>query len=249
MTRAVFTGVAASPGVGIGRALRLAGVLSEGSVAGSEVGFAASGDTSLEGARLQDAIEATAAELTALAARTASSAGMDVAAILEAQAVIARDPAIVAPALESVCSGAAADEALLAAANRQSEKLAALDDPYFQARAADVLDVARRIARRITGRQVTDPRHADGTPAVLIADDLGPSETASLRPELVAGIALAGGTVVGHAAIIARALELPLVLDLGAGVLHVAPDAVVLVHGSSGRVVVDPDDDEIRARR
>ncbi len=68
-----------------------------------------------------------------------------------------------------------------------------------------------------------------------------------MRPELITGIALSAGALVGHAAIIARSLELPLVLDLGARVLGVAPDALVLVDGSGGRVLVDPDDDEIRA--
>ena len=46
--------------------------------------------------------------------------------------------------------------------------------------------------------------HADGRPAVIVADDLDPSAVATLRPELVAGIALAGGAPTGHASIVAR---------------------------------------------
>ena len=58
----------------------------------------------------------------------------------------------------------------------------------------------------------------DGEPAVIVADDLDPSAVATLRPELVAGIALAGGAPTGHAAIVARGLGIPLVLGLGAAI-------------------------------
>ena len=89
--------------------------------------------------------------------------------------------------------------------------------------------------------------HEDGAPAIIVADDLAPSVTATLEPARVAGLALAAGAITGHAAIVARALELPLVLDLGVAVLGVAPDSTVLVDGSSGRVLVDPDADDMRS--
>ena len=60
-------------------------------------------------------------------------------------------------------------------------------------------------------------------------------------------IALAGGTNTGHAAIVARALGLPLVLGLGEVVLGLAPDSIVAVDGSGGRLLLDPDEEEIQA--
>jgi phosphoenolpyruvate-protein kinase (PTS system EI component) len=201
----------------------------------------------LEAAHLRAAVEATAAELSVLASRTDPLAGADIAQIVETQALMARDPAIIEPALEAVARGMSAHEAVLLAATRQSEQLAALPDPYFRARAVDVMDVARRIAGRLGGAQLATLWPADGMPAVLIAEDLGPAETASLQPQQVAGIALAGGALVGHAAIIARALGLPLVLGLGGSILEVTPDAVVLVDGSAGRVLIDPSDREIHS--
>ena len=74
-----------------------------------------------------------------------------------------------------------------------------------------------------------------------------PSATATLEPDRVTGLALAAGTITGHAAIVARALGLPLVLGLGAAVLGIAPDSTVMVDGTGGRVLVDPDTDEIGA--
>ena len=115
--------------------------------------------------------------------------------------------------------------------------LAAVDDDYFRERAADVRDVGRRVAAILTGGERPDLWHPDGTPAVLVAADLDPSAVATLRPELVAGIALAGGAPTGHAAIVARALGIPLVLGLGSALTAVVEDVAGVdgaVDGSDG---------------
>ncbi len=103
--------------------------------------------------------------------------------------------------------------------------LAAVDDEYFRARAADVRDVGRRVAGILRGEPRPDLWHADGRPAIIVADDLDPSAVATLRPELVAGIALAGGAPTGHASIVARGLGIPLVLGLGPDALRCAGPA------------------------
>jgi multiphosphoryl transfer protein len=247
MARAVLSGVAASPGVGIGRVLVVADRPPGEPAAVAGPADSTPMDAAREVERLRAAFEASATELEELAARTAPVTGEEVAAIFEAQAVLARDPALLKPALAAVAAGATAAEAVLAVTPAQAEKLAALADPVFSARAADILDVGRRIAARLVGRPRAGLWHADGTPAVIIAADLAPSETATLREDRVAGIALADGALTGHAAIVARALGLPLVLELGAAVLGLAPGSVVAVDGSRGRVLLDPDAAEIQA--
>lgn len=246
MARAVIVGTPASPGTGLGRALIVAAPSSPGP---AWARTADDGPTTPEGEadRLREAFEATAAELTDLAARISSEAGNEVADILDAQALIALDPALLEPALAAAVSGASAEDAVRIAATTLAGRLERLEDARFSARAADVRDVGQRIVRRLAGRESDRLEHADGTPAVLVAEDLAPSATATLEPARVAGLALAAGAISGHAAIVARALELPLVLGLGAAVLGVAPDSTVLVDGSSGRVLVEPDAEEIRS--
>jgi phosphocarrier protein FPr len=161
--------------------------------------------------------------------------------------LIALDPALVEPALDAVASGDSAEDAVRTAVTAMAGRLDSLEDARFGSRAADVRDVGHRIVRRLAGREGGRLWHEDGTPAVIVAEDLAPSVTATLEPARVAGLALAAGAITGHAAIVARALGLPLVLDLGVAVLDVAPYATVLVDGSSGRVLVDPDADEIRS--
>jgi multiphosphoryl transfer protein len=231
----VLIGRAGAPGVGVGRVLIV-------EAAGTSAQSAANppGDAAAESARLRAALETAATELTELAEQTTLRAGEEVGAIFVAQALFARDPGIVNPALDEISAGASAAGAILTVTGRHADSLAAVDDDYFRARAADVRDIGRRIAALVRGDRSPDLWHPEGHAAVLVAADLDPSAVATLRKELVAGIALAGGTSTGHAAIVARALGIPLVLGLGESIAELRNDADVAVDGSSGRVLVEP---------
>ena len=198
-------------------------------------------DPAAQAAVLRSALDAAATELTALATQTAARAGEEVGAIFEAQALFARDPGIVEPALAEVTAGASAADAILIVTERQADMLASVDDEYFRERAADVRDVGRRVAALVLGESRPDLWHADGHPAILVAADLDPSSVAALRHDLVAAIALGGGAPTGHAAIVARALGIPLVLGLGAAIESLPVDAELAVDGSTGQVLVAPD--------
>ena len=259
MARSILLGRAGSPGVGVGRLLVVlptvtapAGALGGAAPAdgASAAGRNGRGPSSLatEHARLADALGLCATELEALAVQTTARAGEEVGAIFEAQALFARDPGIVGPAYALIAAGLGADEAILRVTSEQADVLAAVDDDYFRERAADVRDVGRRVAAILTGAERPDLWHADGAPAVLVAADLDPSAVATLRPELVAGIALAGGAPTGHAAIVARALGIPLVLGLGSTLAAVAVDAGGAdgaVDGSDGRLFIEPSTEDL----
>ena len=135
--------------------------------------------------------------------------------------------------------------AILDSTDEQAGQLAAVDDEYFRARAADVRDVGRRVANLLGGSRRSDLWHTDGGPAIIVADDLDPSAVATLRPELVAGIALGGGAPTGHAAIVARGLGIPLVLGLGGATADLAMSVLGMVDGGLGRLIVEPDDADI----
>src|SRR5207244_4115231 len=137
----------------------------------------------------------------------------DEAAIFEAQAAIARDPALAAMATERIKD--AHDDAIGAvrgAAGAFAEQLRSLEDELLAARAVDVLDVGDRIARRLAG---TDkPTVSLDRPAIIVADDLPPSLTATLPRDRLLGIALAGSSPTAHAAILARAYGIPAVVGV-----------------------------------
>src|SRR5207244_5501428 len=117
-------------------------------------------------------------------------------------------------------------------------------DEYFSARGADIRDVGQRVAAILQGRPRPSLHTPSGEPAVVAADDLDASTVAELRPELVAGVALAAGAPNGHAAIVARALGIPLALGLGEALLEIPEGEEVLVDGALGRVLVAPDSSE-----
>jgi phosphoenolpyruvate-protein phosphotransferase len=255
MARAALTGRPGSPGLGVGRLLWVA-PSREAAAAGGEPGPGAAdaaesaadvADTSRERERLLTALAEAAAELSVLAAETAARAGDEVGAIFEAQALFAADPEIVDPAMEAIAAGAGAAEAIDRVTAEAADRLAAIDDDYFRERAADVRDIGRRVVDRLLGRSRPELHHRDGTPAVVASDDLDPSLVAVIRPELVAGLALRGGAPTGHAAIVARALGIPLVLGLGAALDAFLDGTTVAVDGTAGRLIVEPDEADIRA--
>ena len=116
-------------------------------------------------------------------------------------------------------------------------------------RAADVRDVARRVIGILAGRQRESLELTGGSAAILAAPDLDASEIAVLRPQLVSGIALGGGAPTGHAAIVARAIGIPMVLALGASLDTVLEGAFAAVDGDSGTLLVEPSDAELTALR
>jgi multiphosphoryl transfer protein len=241
MTRRLLIGRAGSPGASVGRLLWVEAIgpghASEAD--GSSLGAAAEAD------RLRAAMIAAAEELDTLARETAGRAGEDIGAIFEAQALFARDPGILDPSLAAVADGASAVEAIDRVAAEQADLLAGVDDAYFRERAADLRDVGRRVADLLTGRTRPDLHRRDGQTAILAAEDLDPSLVAAIRPELVGGIALVGGAPSGHAAIVARALGIPLVLGIGSALTRDLDECAALLDGDGGRLVVEPAEDDL----
>jgi multiphosphoryl transfer protein len=251
MARTILVGQAGSPGSGVGRVLWLDGA-TNGTGHGAHPGPVgrdarrpALVDAAAEERRLLEALETAASQLDALARETTERAGAEIGSIFEAQGMFARDPELIEPAVAAIRAGATAEEAIDRSAAEQAETLAGVDDPYFRERAADLRDVGRRVLDRLTGRTRSDLHHRDGTPAIVAAEDLDPSAVAGLRPELVTGLALAAGAPNGHAAIVSRALGIPLVLGLGPG-LHVGLDGrSVAIDGSEGQLIVEPDAEDL----
>ena len=245
VARATLAGRPGSPGVGVGRLLWL-----PPSTPGPTAPAVATGvvrNPAIEKARLRAALEAASVELSSLARNTANRAGDEIGAIFEAQALFATDPGIVEPALAAIDAGVDAAAAIETVTAEQADKLAGVDDEYFRERAADLRDVGRRVVDQLLGRARPSLYHRDGTPAIVASDDLDPSVVAVIRPELVAGLALAGGAPTGHAAIVARALGIPLALGLGVALDASLDGLDVAVDGTGGRLLIEPTDVEVRA--
>ena len=186
---------------------------------------------------ITDAAAMAAAELDVLAGRLRDEGRPDEAGILDAQSVMAADPELLDSATAAEATGADPVAAILASGEEAARMLESLNDEVLSARAADVRDVAARIARHLVGG--TPPRLERRS--IVVADDLAPSITVELDRAHLAGIALESGSRTSHAAILARALGIPAVVGV-AGLLARAQEATELaIDGDAGIAIVDPD--------
>ncbi len=232
-----LSGVAAAPGVARGPWIhvRRRDLPVGGHVAPDAVGA--------EEARLRAAANQAADDLMALSERVSTAGHEDEAAIFMAHAAMAWDPALIDVAAARIRDEHEDGVAAIGAAGASvAAMLAALDDEILSARAADVTDVADRIARLLAGLPVEESLL--DSPAVVVAEDLSPSLTATLPREHILGIVLEAGSPTAHAAILARAYRIPAVVGMR-GVLAAleaaGPDVELALDGATGEVLIAPD--------
>jgi phosphoenolpyruvate-protein kinase (PTS system EI component) len=243
MAEAIVAAVGASPGVAAGTARVLRPVADADSELDTER------DRDAEFARAEVALEAAAERLSELAAAARADGRPDEGEMIDASAMMARDPMLRAAVEDQVRErGRAAPAALAAAADEVAATLAAIDDPLLAARADDVRSVGRRAARSASGEGDGDVGFDGGGPAVVIAEDLGPADVAELGDD-VRAIALTRGAVTAHAAIVARARGIPMVVAAGDGAWTAGNGGEVVVDGDHGRLVVSPSAERMAAAR
>ncbi|GAB2631732.1 phosphoenolpyruvate--protein phosphotransferase [Streptomyces capparidis] len=190
-------------------------------------------DAPREQNRAQQAVEAVAADLVA----RGNLAGGEAQAVLEAQAMMAQDPELMADVERRIAVGSSAERAIYDAFAAYRALLAAAGD-YLAGRVADLDDVRNRIVARLLGVPMPGVPDSD-QPYVLIARDLAPADTALLDPSLVLGFVTEEGGPTSHSAILARAMGVPAVVALP-GATDLVEGVVVAVDGSTGEVTVEP---------
>jgi len=222
-------GVSAAPGITFGRAVVLDRANSRAS------GPVREADREVEAERARGALRLAATDLEGIAADLRRAGRGDEADIVETGVLMAMDPELAAR-VETLTleTGREAADALREAAEEMALELSLLPDPTLALRADDVRSVGRRAAAHLQGaaRRISE--------GVLIAVSLGPADVAELAPT-VRGIALSGGGVTAHAAIVARSLGLPMVVGAGAGLLEIEEGEEVVVDGDRGLVVRKPE--------
>ena len=195
--------------------------------------------------RLQAAIAVALQELQELHTHVAKTVGRNEADIFEAQQLIVQDPDLLEEAYENISIRLfSAEAALQQAAEHQVRELEALENETLAARGADVRDVAARVLRHLhADSHLLAVRVDDKTPVLVVAYDLTPSDTATFDPASILGICTVIGGPTTHAAIIARALEIPAVAGIDARLLHSFQDGQQLaIDGTQGLLYTRLDD-------
>lgn len=137
-----------------------------------------------------------------------------------------------------------ADYAVAMTGDNFSRMFAAMDNDYMKARATDVVDVSERLVRNLNGSNETD--FGTGEPAVIIADDLSPSETVQMDKEKILAFVTVHGSTNSHTAILARMMNIPALVGVPLSLDEISDGTTVIVDGFKGNVIVEPDESKIR---
>ncbi len=171
----------------------------------------------------------------------AAIAGDHARPILEAGAMMARDPGLASGVENHLNAGKGPATAVTAAVEEIAAMLTALGG-YMAERVADLHDVRDRAVARLLGQ--SEPGVPTLTePSILAAHDLAPAETATLSVETCLGIVTAAGGPTSHTAILASQLGIPAVVQ-ATGITTVPPGTIVAIDGGVGEVTVNPTEEE-----
>jgi len=206
-------------------------------------------DPEAELQRFKLAREATGKQLDQAFLVTKKECGIEAAEIFNAQKMMLEDPELVGAVKNRVESELInVESALLETSEIFASQLEAIDDEYLSARALDIRDVTSRCLRNLLGN-FDSPASSLTEPAIIVADDLTPSDTVLLDKSYVLGFCTAKGGSTSHTAILARGLGIPAVVGAGEGISEIQPDDSLVVDGDAGEVVINPDEDQLTAFR
>lgn len=187
------------------------------------------------------AMAATLKQLDTIRQKALEEMGPEEAAIFEAHMQIAQDPSL-SDGIKSLVESSHTN--VVAATAQTIETFAniflGMEDAYMRERGADIKDIGDRLMRNMLGMNPRGLSHISGE-VILVAQDLAPSDTASLDKNVVKGIVTAAGGPTSHAAIMARTLEIPAVMGVGDIESFVDGDKAVVL-GTDGIVEINPSD-------
>ena len=192
------------------------------------------GDPKSEQAKFDAARETARQQLSQLFEEARRTVGEEQAAIIEVQMLMLEDLDYLEAA---IAGGASAAAAAMDTGEEFASFFAAMDDNYMNARAADVLDMSRRLHDILSG---SGGFRAPEGQFLLAAEDLAPSETIQLPTDRILGIVTRQGSASSHTAILARTLNIPLIVQADIS-LNDAQGARVLAVDHD-RWYLDPDE-------
>ena len=241
----IVKGIAVSPGVVIGEAV----VLERGAYH-LKYRYIDGGEIEVELQRLEAAFKASIKEVQVLRKAATEQLGDETAAIFDwHMGVLGKDHhlrnQIETLIREEKHSAAASVSRVM---ENYKQRFLKMKDPIFVERAEDVKDVEQRLMRNLLGDQAEAESHFD-QPVIILSYDLTPSQTAQMNQEFVVGLATDVGGLTSHTAIIAHSLHIPAVVGLGSVTSKVNTGDPVIVDGTHGLVICQPNESTLARYR
>ncbi|MFA4842374.1 MAG: phosphoenolpyruvate--protein phosphotransferase [Candidatus Omnitrophota bacterium] len=229
-------GIAAAPGISIGPAYRIGReefVVPRQEIRDEEI--------PLQIQLFEEALIKTRREIIDLQKKIASDLGQEEAQIFDAHLLVLEDRMVI----EEVISRLKRERLSVAfifseVLKKYIDVFSKIEDEYLKERIADINDVGKRILRNLLGRQRQGLEDLQEK-AILIAHDLSPSDTASMHKKNVCAFITDIGGKTSHTAIMAKSLEIPAVVGVEGATTKIKTGDNLIVDGSTGLVIVDPD--------
>lgn len=229
-------GIAAAPGVAIGKVYKFDAEeqnVPQRKISESQVGA--------EVLRFEEALILTRKQIQEIQRKLADDLGKEHAAIFNAHLLVLEDQSLREEIIRGLKQKLLNVEAVFDEVfQRHLKAFSRTNDEYLRERTADIEDVRKRILHNLLGK-ATDALTKLDEPVVIIARDLSPSETAQMSKENVLAFVTEVGGRTSHTAIMAKSLEIPAVVGLVGARQRVETGQYIIVDGTHGEVVVDPD--------
>jgi phosphoenolpyruvate-protein phosphotransferase (PTS system enzyme I) len=232
-----MSGIGASPGIAIGMAC----VLKKQEAVLTGIELISDEAKSVELERFKKAVQSAVKELESIQSRKdLNMNGVDID-ILETQIQFLTDPQIESDVTDKIKDEhKTANDAVIEAIASAVEIFNNLDDSYLKARAADIQDAGNRILRHLNAA-VSNHNQEYSENTILIADEVSPSDTILMDLNKIIGFATQSGGKTSHTAIIAKSRGIPAVVGCGAALQSISDGDTIILDGSQGMVLVNPD--------
>lgn len=195
-------------------------------------------DVDAEKGRYEQAKETAVRQLNELYEKALKEVGEVNAAIFEVHAMMLEDEDFNDSILNMIEGQKVnAEYAVAAIGDNFSQMFAQMEDEYFQARSADIKDIAERVVRILQGRSGVDTLGEE--PVILAAKDLAPSETVQMDKSKLLGFVTELGSSNSHTAILARTMNIPALIGIPVG--EDLNGKMAVIDGNKGELIVDPD--------
>ena len=189
--------------------------------------------------RFQMALEKARIQTIYLEKRVAQSLSPEDAAIFHTHLMILEDRGFVSKVSELVDRDYGAVRAVQEVVGNYVDAFSRMEDPYLRERSADMRDIGRRIVDCLDGYDLQHGRFRGKR--IIVAEDILPSDMATLDHDKVLGIVTEKGDVTSHAAIMAKSLGIPAVLAARGIMQSVGMQDDVIIDGNSGQIYINPD--------
>ncbi len=191
--------------------------------------------------RVDSAISEALEDLAGLHSQTASVLGDHLADIFAFHSGLLKDKTIVSRFHAVIDSERVTGAyAVFTVMQDLADQFLAQDNAFFRERVTDIYDLKRRLLEKLVGEQRSALAGLE-QPAIVVAHDLTPSQTAALDRKLIRGLATDLGGRTSHTAILAHALGIPAVVGLHDITKRVATGDMLILDGHRGHAVIQPD--------